>query len=370
MNASSLCFSRRSAAVFCLASASVVLPSLPNAIGAVSLPVSIAKDAAGGFSVQVDGKPFATYVVDQANKPYFWPVYGPTGKSMTRSFPMKDVPWEQKKERDHYHHRGITFGHDSAGLESWTPAKDEGGQVSAARGGGDTWTEAGTYEGLKNPKSVAAAKVRIADLAKIAHKDYPVWKVEGTRVEVGETCEHRDGTGKRFLTEERHFRFEGTKEAWILDFDQELIASDGPVRLDDRKDAGLGIRVPASMAVDANQGGRVVSSEGLENAQAWSKPAKWCDYTGPVEGETLGVAFMSHPSTFRFPDRWHVRTYGLFAVNPFAAKAFDASLEKDEPTRIPAGGRLKLRHRFVFHSGDAKAAGIEALYESYSKEPR
>lgn len=339
------------------------------AVHAASLPISVAKDADGGFTVQVEGKPFVTYVVNQANKPYFWPVYGPTGKSMTRAFPMQEVPGEQ---RDHHHHRGITFGHDSGGLEAWTPSKKgEGEEPVKAQGGGDTWSEAGSYESmLKNGKSNPAAKVKIAGLARIVHKQYSTLKSESNRVEVTQLCEHVDASGKRFLTEERRFRFEATPKERILDFDQELIASDGPVILGDKKDAGLSIRVPTSMAVDSKQGGQVLSSEGLKNVDAWSKKAKWCDYSGPVDGETVGVALMSHPSTYRFPDRWHVRTYGLFTVNPFGSKAFDASLEKEEPTQIAAGARLKLRHRFVFHAGDAAAAGIEKLYESYSKEPR
>ena len=44
---------------------------------------------------------------------------------------------------------------------------------------------------------------------------------------------------------------------WAIDFDQDLIASAGTVTLYDRKDAGLYIRVPASMAVDSKLGGKI-----------------------------------------------------------------------------------------------------------------
>jgi hypothetical protein len=54
-----------------------------------------------GVSVRVDGKPFATYVVNEANKPYLWPVYGPTGKAMTREFPMKEVAFESAPPWNH-----------------------------------------------------------------------------------------------------------------------------------------------------------------------------------------------------------------------------------------------------------------------------
>src|SRR4051794_7402818 len=80
--------------------------------------LTIDRAANGSVDVKVDGQPFATYVIDQANKPYLWPIYGPGGKLMARAYPMKEVEGEQ---RDHPHHRGITFGHENAnGVDSWT----------------------------------------------------------------------------------------------------------------------------------------------------------------------------------------------------------------------------------------------------------
>jgi len=55
---------------------------------------------ADGVIVTADGKPFATYLTKSGSKPIVWPVYGPTGKRMTRNWPMeKDVPGET--DRDH-----------------------------------------------------------------------------------------------------------------------------------------------------------------------------------------------------------------------------------------------------------------------------
>ena len=334
-----------------------------------ALPVEVAKDEHGGFSVKVAGRPFVSYVVHEANKPFFWPVYGPTGALMVRSFPVQVVEGEKQ---DHAHHRGITFGHDTVGLEGWTAARkgEQEGQVENAKGGGDSWTEQKSYESsLKNPKSEWGGKVRIAGLARIVHKDYKVWKSDANQIEIVEVCEHVDASGARFMTEERHFIFRATDQWRSIDFDQDIIASDGPIRFEDRKDSGLSIRVPSSIAVEAKRGGRIISSDGLVNEEAWGKPAKWCDYHGPVGDDLLGVALMSHPSTFKFPDRWHVRTYGLFAVNPFGTKVFDKE-SPETPTLIPAGDRLRLRHRFVFHKGDEKQAGIAGLYEAYAKEAR
>lgn len=342
-----------------------------GSVAAQDKAFAVKEEPTGSVVVTVGGQPFATYVVDQVNKPYLWPVHGPTGKAMTRAYPMAEVEGEQK---DHPHHRGITYGHESAGGASWKfPAKWDGltgGEKYS--GGGDTWHESTTFEEFsksKSEKTSAMGKARLPTLAGIRHKEYTEVKAEKDHAVIAEICEHVDGAGKRFMTEERRLVFRATADVRIIDFDQDFIATDGPVRFDDRKDAGLSIRVPSSMAVESKQGGRIENSEGIIDDKAWSQAAVWCDYSGPVEGETLGVAILNHPSSFRHPTRWHVRGYGLFTANPFALGQYSKDLG-DGTVELKPGERLKLRHRFVFHKGDAKAAEIAAAYAEYAKEPR
>lgn len=332
---------------------------------------TIEKDKDGGVSVKVGGKPFASYVVDQANKPYLWPVYGPTGKAMTRAYPMQDVASETKAQRDHPHHRGIVFGHESVGDSAWKfPEKWDGITGDEKHTGGDTWHEKMTFEEqMQNPKSALRAKQRLGTVARIAHREFTELKADGDKAVVASVCEYLDTAGKRFMTEERRLTFRVIGGMRAIDFDQDFIATDGEARLEARKDAGLSIRVPASMAVDAKQGGRIVTSAGHTDKDAWGKAAEWCDYQGPVEGEQLGVAMLNHPSSFRHPTHWHVRTYGLFTANPFGQREFDKALP-DGTTTLKPGGRLKLRHRFLFHTGDEKSAKIAEAYAEYAKEKK
>ena len=135
----------------------------------------------------------------------------------------------------------------------------------------------------------------------------------------------------------------------------------------DAKDAGLSIRVPYTMAVDSKQGGRLITSTGALDKEAWSKRAPWADYSGPVEGDVVGVAIFNHPTSFRYPTSWHARTYGLFTANCFG------SLDKADPNgphTLKKGEKLVLRHRFFFHKGDEKAGNVAAAYERYAKEKK
>ena len=104
----------------------------------------------------------------------------------------------------------------------------------------------------------------------------------------------------------------------------------------------MGVRVAGTMKVDAKLGGRIVNSEGQTDGDAWAKRAAWVDYHGPVDGLTVGVAILNHPSSFRFPTYWHVRTYGLFAANPFGWQDFQRSDDVDGSCALAPGESITL----------------------------
>jgi hypothetical protein len=293
-----------------------------------------------GAEVTVAGEPFATYVIDQANKPILWPVHGPDGAEMTRAYPMRDDPAEPAGQRDHVHQRGITFGHEHLG--------------------GDTWTERATF-------GSSADSPRVKALGSIRHRRFLSLEGGDEAAVVTSLCDVVDAAGTPRLTEVRRMTFREEAGSRLIDIDQDLVAVGSNVEVGDRKDAGLSIRVPTTMAVDSRQGGRLVNSEGQADLEAWSRPARWVDYHGPptAGGPTVGVAMLDHPSSFRHPTRWHVRTYGLFTANPFASRAFHKDLP-DVSFSLAPGEAIRLRHRFVLHAGDEKAADIEGHWNRYA----
>lgn len=341
---------------------------LAQKIGNPDVRFQIAQDEQG-LKINVDGKLFAGYVIDKSNKPFLWPVIGPTGKAMTRHYPMPGSEGTTGEQRDHIHHRGIFFGHESIGIQGWKfpQSKNDWNAVTDENRnlvGGDSWHEIATFRG--NDQKSQNDK-RLATLARIVHKKFTKLKTTDEYALVVQVCDYLDRNEKKFLTEERQMVFRVAEDARVIDFEQRFFSDQAVVQFDDRKDAGLSVRVPSSMAVDSKQGGQVVNSNGLKNGDAWSKRAKWCDYYGPVDGEQLGIAFLNHPSSFRFPTRWHVRGYGLFTANPFGNRSFGRN-NQNLGFELKLGEKLTLKHRIVLHLGDTESAGVEQMWQRYANE--
>lgn len=326
-----------------------VAVSLSFLISAWSLPAAaefaFQKDP-DGIKILIDGALFTKYVTGdtETNKPYFYPVIGPTGKGMTRAYPMEEVEGEAQ---DHVHQRSLWFGHQLINdFDTW---HEELTLVGRAKGDADKLAEL---------KKTLGASVHREVLETSAGKDTAVLKV---------STNYTDPSGKVAASDIRTFTFRlGPNGARIIDADIVFTAVGEKVVFSDAKDAGLSLRVAHSLSVDAKQGGRIVNSGGATDKDAWGKRADWCDFNGPIDGEKVGIAVLNHPSSFRYPTPWHARTYGLLTANPFGLKTV-AEETKDGSVTLKKGETLTMRHRIIFHAGDEKDADIAGAWQRYAK---
>ena len=109
-----------------------------------------------------------------------------------------------------------------------------------------------------------------------------------------------------------------------------------------------------------------MNSEGQTDRGTWGKRAAWVDYHGPLDGQVTGITIMNHPSSFRFPTYWHVRTYGLFAANPFGLHDFEGTSEVDGTHELEAGESITLRYRVLLHRGDEKEGKVAEAFADYA----
>jgi hypothetical protein len=291
--------------------------------------------------IEIDGKLFTEFRMTGATHVYYWPVIGPGGAKMTRSWPMAEVPGE---EHDHPHHRSLWFAH---------------GLVN----GVDFWSETTTFKGT--PK-------------------HPLGRIEHDKI-----LEAKGGaefgilkTSQKWIAPDDSTPVTSTQTLKVysrpdserlFDFEVTLTAGDKDAVFGETKEGAAAIRIAESMRLKGPKAtpgaGKIVNSEGDTDGAVWGKRAKWVDMSGPIDGKILGITFMDHPKNPRHPTRWHARDYGLFAANPFCEKDMD----KNQPTgagdfTLKAGQSVTFRYRILIHEGDAAAAKASERYQSFTQD--
>jgi hypothetical protein len=306
----------------------VVTASLCLAWGALG-QVEI-KPGPDKVSVSIDGKPFTDfYIGSEVTKPFLHPLRAASGTIVTRVWPMEEKAGEAK---DHVHHRGLWFTHgDVNGVDFWANDPSQ-----------------------KSPKK---GRIVLEKLGKTKSG-----KKSGV---VEATFAWQDPGGKTLLREERAMTFYSDPKLRIIDFDIKLTAVE-KVRFGDTKEGVFAIRLTAPL--DGKHSGKMVSAEGNVGEKAvWGKRSPWVDYSGQVDGETLGVAIFDHPGNPKHPTYWHSRDYGLFAANIFGEHDFYGDKSRDGGMDLEPGKSLRFRYRVVIHPGDTAAADISRLYKEWTK---
>ena len=285
------------------------------------------------ITVEVNGKLFTEYRFKEPQRPFFYPVVGPTGVPVIRHWPVAEGSPDE--ERDHPHHKSLWYTHGAInGVDFWSDGK-----------------------------------------GKIVHDKF-VEVSSGPKVGVI-TAQNKyvAPDGKVVCTDTRTHRFYNTPDGQIMDFEVTIHASNGEVKMGDTKEGSMAIRLAPTMQPVPTKAmkargeaakGHIVNSEGQTDGATWGKRADWCDYYGPVSGEVVGVAIFDHPSNPRHPTWWHVRDYGLFAVNPFGIHDFEKKPAGTGDLVIPAGESVTFKYRFYFHKGDDKQGKVADRYTEYA----
>lgn len=289
----------------------------------------------GGASVMIGDDLFARYNTSTGGRPSLWPVNGPTGDAMTRAYPLS-TPGEHE-ESDHIHHTSFWFGYEGVnGFDFWHTVELERG--------------------------------RPFPIGFVRHREFARADSTGDVATIVTRNDWTAPDGKVVAHDERLYNFGVDGDDRWIEVRLDLWSSDGPLKLGDTKEGFFAYRVPGTMKVDARMGGKIVNAEGLENDAAWGKPSTWVDYTGPVDGETLGVAILTHPESHNASPRWHVRPYGLFAANPFGSRPYRG--EEPGGIEVGEGERVRVRYRVILHHGDTEQAQIAEKFAEYASDRR
>ncbi|WP_431278634.1 PmoA family protein [Leifsonia poae] len=275
------------------------------------------------IEVGFDGDEFFDYRPNATVRPYVDGLYTVDGVRITR-----DIAVAPEGSDDHPHHKGVWWGHrDLAGA--------------------DVWTEFAGHGSIR-----AAAPPRLVE--------------GGGRFEIIHETRWLDAAGRPLLDDTRILTAAAAAVdgSQALDVETVMRASSGSVVLADTKEAGL-VALRVAPALEERRGGRIELSTGaVGEAFAWGKRADWCDYSGSVGADRVGVAIFDHPEN-PLPARWHVRDYGLLAVNPFGLSDFTGDRSQDGSITLEPGHELRFRYRILVHRGSAAKADIAGHYARY-----
>ncbi len=260
-------------------------------------------------------------------RPFLNPVIGPTGRSLIRELFDKPEP----PDHDHIHHRGILVAHgDVNGVDDWSEEKGHGFI---------------RHNSLKELSSGAVYGKIIAENSWVSKEE------------------------KKVLTEIREMKFYNISEVRIIDFEIIFKATEGKVVFGDTKEGGI-ISVRMATSLRGDREGKIENAfEGINEKETWGKRAPWCDYSGPLDSEKVGLTVFDNPDNFRYPTYWHVRDYGLMTANPFALSYYYNDKSRDGSHTLEANKEFNFSYRIYIHKGDAKEGKVADNFNNYVNPP-
>lgn len=288
---------------------------------AESAPLVAFEERSNGLEITVDGKPFASYHKPSAKipRPFLANVYAPSGVKATRNHP----PIEGTDSMDHAtYHPGVWMAY--AGIN-----------------GNDYWR-------LKQ---------------RMAHDRY-LGKMKSGRGEGAFTVRSAflDTEGAVVAKETVNYTVLAREAYTLLIVRSEIASEKSDLVFGDDQEYGFGIR--ARKELEERSGGRILNAEGRTTAEkTYGRAAQWCDYSGKVDGELLGLMVMTDPMNFS-PSWFHNRDYGLVVANPFGRKKVAGGTQSS--VSVKKGEALKLGFALAVYSSDGDSEiDRETIYKDY-----
>ncbi len=311
-----------------------LLLTVGNAALAADAPeVGFDTSKPGQMAITVGGQPVTVFYYEdtEITRPFFAHIKAPSGIQVSRNHP----PVEGQDLSDHgTYHPGLWMSF---------------GDIS----GSDYWRIKARVKHVRCPEAPQGGPGK------------------GTFTVLNQYLDQKDES-KVVCEEICHYTFLVRPEGYLLLWDA-TFSSDHEFYFGDQEEMGLGFRVATPIRVEKNNrrrrasvdgNGTILDSEGRKNGdEIWGNTADWCDYSGTLEGQRVGMTIFCHPDNFR-PSWFHARDYGLLEANPFGREAFNKG-EKSK-VLVKPGEKFRLRYGVLIHSGPEKSTpDLKAAYADY-----
>ncbi len=255
----------------------------------------------------------------QYPRPFFFPLLGPSGVSLTRMGHPGDS--------GHDHHRSVWFAHHA---------------VAHA----DFWSEHG----------------------KTAIRQARWWCYHDSDDEAAMAVQLHwiNAEGRTLLRQElvaavreRQGKTAARPGEWFLELQSTFTPADGPgpIELQQTNFGFLAVRMAKTIAAYFGNG-RIACSEGrVGEPEIFGQRAAWMDYSGSATPTAVeGITYFDHPANPGYPAAWHVREDGWMG----------ASFNREAPREVTAEQPLQLRYLLHVHAGGLNAAQASAIAADFA----
>src|SRR5882672_2030073 len=280
-------------------------------------------DNGKNLTVSFGGKPVLRYnhaVIEQSDpvfsrSGYLHPIWTPAGKTITNDSPP-----------NHRHHHGL--------WSAWTSSEFEGRKSNFW----ESKEKQGRIECLKVEEIVSGP---VFAGFKARHRFINLNAPDGPKVALEEVWEVRVyARADRFV-----FDLVSTQTA----------ATSQPLVIKEYRYGGIGFRGSADW--EGRTGAEFLTSEGKTRIDGHATKAKWCVESGKVGGAEASIAFLCHPSDFRFPQPMRIHP-----DEPF----FNWAVPQGGDFSIDPGKPYVARYRFIVADGVPTREDLDAAWESYA----
>ena len=252
-------------------------------------------------------------------RPYFFPINGPSGRSLTR-MGHPGAP-------NHDHHRSLWFAHNDLM-------------------GNDFWSE-------NKP-------------GRILQKQWYAIEDGDESASIGLELHWTDGHDPQPLARQDVFMtLRPTEDAWSLELQSDFRGGGEGVAFRKNNFGVVGLRVAKSLSVIFGAG-TITGSDGQTGEKAlFGQPNRWIDFSGPIaledSGQPIveGVTLIDHRQNPHHPTKWHVRDDGW--MGPSLSRDEDVPLDRQVP--------LTVRFLLCVHRGAVDPKRIDQLADAFDRRP-
>jgi hypothetical protein len=143
---------------------------------------------------------------------------------------------------------------------------------------------------------------------------------------------------------------------WIFDIEsRRRCATNQPLQLPQYHYGGMALRGARGWGGDK---GQFTTSDGKDRVAGNHTRPRWCDLSGEVDGQVAGLALMTHPANFRYPEPLRIHPSMPYMV-------YTPSQLGD--WEIAPGQEQVSRYRFVVHDGATSVPMLEHAWHEFAE---